>query len=158
MNIKYCPECAKNGKTLKDPSEFFAGYMLYFFQDKIGKTCQLCDKDTLIETNITEDDLFDIGGVSNYNPDFLKAMRELKDKDIIEYELKMAQFRKTINSGPDDSSSTKQSSQPQIKCPKCGSTSIATVNRGYSFFTGFLGSGKPMNVCQKCGHKWKPGT
>lgn len=45
----------------------------------------------------------------------------------------------------------------QVTCPKCGSTSIATTNRGYSFFTGFLGSGKPVNVCQKCGYKWKPG-
>lgn len=44
-----------------------------------------------------------------------------------------------------------------IKCPKCGSTSIATVNRGYSLLSGFIGSGKPMNVCQKCGHKWRPG-
>ena len=42
-------------------------------------------------------------------------------------------------------------------CPKCGSTSIATVNRGYSLLTGFLGSGKAVNVCQMCGHKWKPG-
>lgn len=45
-----------------------------------------------------------------------------------------------------------------VKCPKCGSTSIATTNRGYSLLTGFIGSGKPMNVCQKCGHKWKPGN
>lgn len=44
------------------------------------------------------------------------------------------------------------------KCPKCGSTYISTVNRGYSVVWGFIGSGKAMNVCQKCGHKWKPGT
>ena len=44
------------------------------------------------------------------------------------------------------------------QCPKCGSTSLATINRGYSFIWGFLGSGKPMNVCQKCGHRFKPGT
>lgn len=43
------------------------------------------------------------------------------------------------------------------KCPKCGATAIATINRGYSIVWGFLGSGKPVNVCQKCGHKWKPG-
>jgi len=42
------------------------------------------------------------------------------------------------------------------RCPKCRSTSIATVNRGYSIVWGFLGSGTPMNVCQSCGHKWKP--
>ena len=43
-----------------------------------------------------------------------------------------------------------------VKCPKCGSTAVQTVNRGYSLMTGFLGSGSPRNVCQKCGHKWKP--
>ena len=49
--------------------------------------------------------------------------------------------------------------QPKIPCcPKCGSTSLATVNRGYSIVWGFLGSGTPMNVCQACGHKFKPGT
>lgn len=42
-------------------------------------------------------------------------------------------------------------------CPRCGSTSIGTTTRGYSFWTGFLGSGTPMNVCQKCGYRWKPG-
>mgnify|MGYP002674012250 FL=1 len=53
--------------------------------------------------------------------------------------------------------STQQQSSTKVTCPKCGSTSIATTNRGYSFFTGFLGSGKPVNVCQKCGYKWEPG-
>lgn len=43
-------------------------------------------------------------------------------------------------------------------CPKCGSTAIATVNRGFSIVWGFLGSGAPVNVCQACGHKFKPGT
>ena len=45
-----------------------------------------------------------------------------------------------------------------VYCPNCGSESIATINRGYSWFWGLLGSGKPVNVCQKCGHKFKPGT
>ena len=44
-----------------------------------------------------------------------------------------------------------------VRCPKCGSYSVATTNRGYSLLTGFIGSGSPRNVCQKCGHKWKPG-
>lgn len=48
-------------------------------------------------------------------------------------------------------------SAPSVKCPKCGSTSIGTVNRGYSLFSGFIGSGSPRNVCQRCGYKWKPG-
>ena len=43
------------------------------------------------------------------------------------------------------------------RCPKCGSTSITTGQRGYSFWTGFLGSGTTVNRCSNCGHKWKPG-
>ncbi len=45
----------------------------------------------------------------------------------------------------------------QVSCPKCGSTQISTINRGYSLLWGFLGSGSPMNVCQQCGYKFKPG-
>ena len=46
--------------------------------------------------------------------------------------------------------------QPVIRCPKCGSTSIGVVSRGFNLLTGFIGSGTPMNVCQNCGHKWSP--
>lgn len=42
------------------------------------------------------------------------------------------------------------------RCPKCGSTSITAGQRGYSLFTGFLGSGATVNRCSNCGHKWKP--
>lgn len=43
------------------------------------------------------------------------------------------------------------------KCPKCGSTSITTAQRGYKLLTGFIGSSKMLNTCQNCGHQWKPG-
>ena len=43
-------------------------------------------------------------------------------------------------------------------CPKCGSTAIATISRGYSLIWGVLGSGSPRNVCQACGYKYKPGS
>lgn len=85
------------------------------------------------------------------DPQFLKAMQELKEKDIIEYELKMSQFRAQI----EQKNKAKVEEVNRPRCPKCGSTSIATTTRGYSFWTGFVGSGKPMNVCQNCGHKWK---
>lgn len=47
---------------------------------------------------------------------------------------------------------------PQLRCPKCGSTSIVPEKRGYDIMWGFLGSEKIVyNVCQKCGYRWKPG-
>ena len=44
----------------------------------------------------------------------------------------------------------------ELVCPECGSKNIVTMNRGFSLLTGFIGSGSPRNVCQVCGHKWKP--
>ncbi len=43
-----------------------------------------------------------------------------------------------------------------VRCPKCGSTSVVTGARGFSIWTGFLGSGKTVNRCSKCGYKWEP--
>lgn len=46
----------------------------------------------------------------------------------------------------------KEQSKP--KCPKCGSTHIEATTRGWSPLFGFMGSGKPMNYCKSCGHKY----
>ena len=43
------------------------------------------------------------------------------------------------------------------KCPKCGSTEIQTGKRGWNALTGFIGSASVRLICQKCGHKFKPG-
>lgn len=62
-----------------------------------------------------------------------------------------------------DYQSVAQTSHPstqtnQVRCPKCGSTSITTEKRGFDLMWGFLGSEWVIyNVCQKCGHRWKIG-
>ena len=40
--------------------------------------------------------------------------------------------------------------KPEICCPVCGSTEFTILNRGYSVWTGFLGSGKVKRVCNRC--------
>lgn len=47
------------------------------------------------------------------------------------------------------------SDRNKVKCPRCMCTEISTISRGYSILWGFIGSGKPINVCKKCGYKWK---
>ena len=86
---------------------------------------------------------FDIHHISK-DGNFILSMLKLKDENPIEYELKMHQFKAL----------QEKSNKP--KCPKCGSTSITTGQRGYSFWTGFLGSNKTVNRCASCGHKWEP--
>ena len=89
------------------------------------------------------------------NKEFLEAMIELKKNDPIEYQLKMSQFKANLKQ-QESSKRVEEDNKDQIHCPKCKSIFIQTINRGYSFWTGFLGSGSPRNVCQKCGYKWKP--
>ena len=44
-----------------------------------------------------------------------------------------------------------------LKCPGCGSTSIALTKRGYSPFFGYIGANTLYHKCRNCGHKWKAG-
>ena len=101
--------------------------------------------------NISCDDMYMIEEISTDN-NFLQAMIDLKEKDIIEYNLKMSQFKAQLQQ--------QKSSAPQsgstVHCPRCGSTNITAGQRGYSLLTGFVGSGSTVNRCANCGHKWKP--
>ena len=44
----------------------------------------------------------------------------------------------------------------ELRCPRCNSTQVTTGSRGYSLVWGFIGSGKTVNRCGKCGYSWKP--
>lgn len=114
--------------------------------------CSKHSEDNYIATNIDLDEFCTIKKISE-NPDFIFKMMELKDNDIIEYETRMSQFRNQIG----EKEQQKQIEANSVKCPKCGSTSVQSTTRGFSIVTGFVGSSSPRNVCQNCGHKWKPG-
>lgn len=159
--IKFCEKCSQTKKNMESVNtnysdvesliEFGKGMIIGFSDDV--KRCPYCDND--LETiNMSTDDFLTIRDASNCNRDLLFAMIKLHDEDPIGYELKMAQFRSQVQA-KEAEEERKKAEESKPRCPKCGSTSIATVNKGYSLLTGFLGSGKPMNVCQSCGHKWK---
>ena len=119
--------------------------------NKFNNVCPMChEKDSYVEKYI-----MDIKRISN-DPDFVQAMTKLHDEDPIEYQLKLSQFKMQKEQQKKQEKEQEEKSKNQIHCPRCKSTSIQTINRGYSFWTGFLGSGSPRNVCQKCGYKWKP--
>ena len=52
---------------------------------------------------------------------------------------------------------TSSSTQNVVRCPRCGSTSVTTIERGYDIMWGWIGASQKKNLCQKCGHKWWPG-
>lgn len=114
--------------------------------------CPVCKNNTFVEETLY------ILEELECSQELINTMQKLRETDIVEYELKMTQFRRQHEQMLENEQQKRQriqEEQMKPKCPICGSTSIATVNKGYSLLTGFLGSGKPMNVCQICGHKWK---
>ena len=113
----------------------------------------ICDEcgSKLYNTFITMEEYFYIKSISE-DRDFIDAMIEHKQKDIIEFKTKIAQFKAQV----DAQEERKRQERNLPRCPKCGSTSITASQRGYSFWTGFLGSNKTVNRCSNCGHTWKP--
>lgn len=140
--IKFCQKCYDN--KIDYPSTYgYYTYLLDFVAECPKKDCGC----KLIDIDFPNDDFYVIRDISK-SIQFLDTMINLYQTDIIEYELKMAQFRQQLNQQKTESN--------KASCPKCGCTDIGVANRGFSIVTGFIGSGKSMNVCKKCGHKWKP--
>lgn len=125
-------------------------YLLPTIKEADSYICPRCNIPTT-SFGITAEECFLIEHASK-DPAFLDAMVELKKNDIIDFGMKISVLRTQAKA---DGCYTAPKKVP--RCPKCGSTSIGTTTRGFSLVTGFIGSGKPMNVCQNCGHKWKPG-
>ncbi len=49
-----------------------------------------------------------------------------------------------------DAFSEAKAKEASISCPRCGCSEFTLLNRGYSIWTGFLGSGKVKRVCNRC--------
>lgn len=142
VTVMFCEKC------YKEENEPLHG----FIPNSNLDICPFC-KNIMKKTNMSIDDYFIITELSK-DINFLQAMIDLKEKDVIEYELKMSQFRAQVEQQKSTQSKVEEDNRP--KCPKCGSSAITAGQRGYSFWTGFLGSSKTVNRCANCGHKWKP--
>lgn len=118
-----------NEETIKN---YFAGY-IYGIQESYWDNTDKCPfcKNTVSCINISEDDVHILFIVSNGNRKLLEAMIDLHDKDIIEYKLKMSQFRNQVEqqkSIQDTQQTAKQDNTP--KCPHCNSTNIKPIGTG----------------------------
>ena len=88
-------------------------------------------------------------------PQLILSMEELKDNNPVEFYTKISDFKQHYEIREAQRKKEYQERYNKVKCPKCNCTDIGVTNRGYSLVWGFIGSGQPMNVCKKCGHKWK---
>ena len=149
--MRVCPICAKENKREDCHSAIYVpGWIDHFnCEPDESITCIYHEDQKLIKCTMTCEEFQTLRYVSN-DPSFMQAMEDLKQKDSIEYQLKLSQFKTQVEQQKSSDNSNK------VSCPKCGCTDIGITNRGYSIIWGFIGSGKSMNVCKKCGYKWKP--
>lgn len=85
-------------------------------------------------------------------------MISLHDKDIIEYELKMSQFRAQVEQ-MNAAENVKKAEENIPKCPTCGSTNIEKISLtkkavGAFGFGLFSKTAKSQFHCKDCGYKW----
>lgn len=154
--ISFCPNCISiwtYDKSLKD-------------EDKK----QICGAKNCgaqaIHTKITRNELDYIRCISK-DREFLAAMNELRNNDIIAYKERMAKYKKIYEETHKPLLDNKiQSTQQQIctqvnipKCPTCGSTNIRKIKaceRTASIIGFGIFSRKANKTwkCENCGHLW----
>lgn len=111
------------------------------------------------QLNIPTDDIITLARISN-DKNFLQSMNDLYNKDVIEYNLKLSQFK--TNTEQQKQATIQQHNQSQSnqpRCPTCNSTNISKIGSmervGSVAIWGLFS--KKINKtfkCNNCGHTW----
>lgn len=127
------------------------------YNDKLDKLiCPFCDN-KLIDTELSVDDFHLIGKASDWNREVLDLMIELHKNNLIEYQLKINQFK--IQQEQTNKLEEEQREKSGPHCPHCQSTNIKSIsglNRGASIAMWGIFS-KKINKsfeCKNCGYTW----
>ena len=180
--IYFCESCSKTKKNVLDrieayrqrggsekniaflypdkSIEFDRGFITKhdFKEGQPKDICPYCGG-KLIDTNFPYDDIFVFAGGLDYNRPLLEAMIDLHNKDIIEYELKMGQFRKQVEDKKQQQRQDREQRDNTPKCPTCGSTDIEKISTtskvvGGALFGLFSSNVRKTMHCKNCGYKW----
>ena len=152
--IRVCPICVKENNKIGDND--VAGWIDWFKSEECiddNETCMWGHDAILIKKSITCEE-FNILNKVSLEPSFMESMNDLKEKDPIEFQLKLAQFKATT---VQQESATQQQNVP--KCPTCGSTNlskVSTMSKAGSVFMWGLLSQKVKKTwhCGNCGYEW----
>ena len=115
--------------------------------------CTRCNSDNIIELpdDISTKDVSILHNISK-DKNFWKAMINLYQTDIIEYELKISQFRQQVEG-------QKHTQDNRPKCPTCGSYDVEKISLakkavGGAMFGLFSSNVRKTMHCKHCGYKW----
>lgn len=164
--VKFCPICNETKQNMdwcnnEKYKEFSKGYHYVFKPKDDIEICPSCKQGKLVDSPLTFDEFGLIDDVSDSNRQFLEAMIKLKQDDIIEFQLKISQFKvqlqqqKQIEQEQKNNAST--SNVP--KCPTCNSINIEKISMtkkavGGALFGLFSSNVRKTMHCKNCGAKW----
>ena len=86
------------------------------------------------------------------NRELVNAMLKLKQEDIIEYQLKLNQFKTQIQEQKAFEEKQQESKKPH--CPTCGSTNIGRLVGFAQDGDLILGGTRRFFYCNNCGYEW----
>lgn len=152
--MRVCPICAnENNRKLGHSRIYVPGWIDTFSDESYADTtCLEHNEKKLIKVAMTCEEFQILRQVSN-EPSFMQAMNDLKEKDIVEYNLKMSQFKTQVN----QQSQQQENNTP--KCPTCSSTNIrlisATSKISNTVMFGLLGTKRHKTYhCNNCKYEW----
>ncbi len=149
--VRLCEACKKEsiGNPVYSSSLIGCGYSTYLKEDDY--ICKECGG-TVIDLKMLSED-YDILTEISGDPKFIESMIELQESDIVEYQLKMSQFRNQVEQ------QKQQQERSKPHCPHCNSTKISKIGTGERIGSiAMLGVfSKKINKsfkCKNCGYTW----
>lgn len=121
--VMYCPNCKKNNRTHNSSKYVTSAAYFSAYIDKENTYCKYCGC-RLLPMNI---DVFEFGIIADISgdPSFIIAMDDLKQKDPIEFQLKMSQFKTQLQQ---QENSKKVEEDNRVHCPYCNSTNVSKIS------------------------------
>lgn len=127
------------------------------YNEKLEKhICPFCNN-KLIDTNFLHDDFNLISKATDWNRQVLDLMMELHEKDLIEYQLKLNQFK--LQQEQSDAIKKQERDINKLHCPTCSSVKVKKISgtakvAGAAMFGLFSKTARSQFECEKCGYKW----
>ena len=154
--MRVCPICAKENIRKESHSKIYvAGWNAGFLEEPDNEeTCLKHENQKLIKMSMTCEEFQILRNISN-EPSFMQAMNDLKERDIIEYNLKLSQFKTQV----EQQQSNKLQNYNTPKCPTCNSTNIKKISglskAGSVAMWGLLSRKVHKQWhCNQCGSEW----
>lgn len=144
----------KSGKNIELTDSSITNGFIEFQSNTISSfNCPKCHN-SIQELSLTIDEWEILKQVST-DSNFILAMDKLKQDDVIEFNLKLTQFK----SQPQQQESAPQPTPNIPKCPTCGSTNVKKISGTKRWVgTGLFGIAssdlEKVMQCKSCGAKW----